>query len=867
MVEAQNDIWGYIHSSEFGKKDSKSLTLLLQDKVIGTKELLRTQRTEIMEKIEAGEYVSDFGKKITRTEVDESLKKHFELEPGIVDEYLEAIIKLDEESQSEYSVMKISNLDLRKRIEDVLVLGENRRDVEVQILGKELADSTVNFLKFLVEKQIPFVVEMVSEIGVENFLHTYSGGLGVLSGDKHKTLADLGIPSITFALLPENGYGGQQIDFRNKVIVSPKDKWDPSTSPFLFEFNDEFEIPTNVEFGKTIAKAYCYGYIGRTGVIAPIVYMSTYHIKQGENQRNMTEELYPSGFLKLAAQYGLAHLMEQFTESRNMEKAIINLNEGHMAFVPVIMMRKYLEQKGVDLSGSVNIDSIVKEKKKEILEALYMVRSQTSFVTHTKDASAFDRYREYDAKYIMDPRDLNVIFILCNKYFPKYNGMVNKRDIADIAGDELEGILNKSIFENPEDDMLAVKPCITDRQLITRIGSVVDEEKLDKIMNVLDKSAVKFNGWGPLYSDNHSNYGIIMAPLAMFFAGCANSVAAIHKVVTDQQVFPDIADKARMHNVTNAIHSGTWWGNAKDIQEMMKEYIGDTKKKYMEGFKILLMKDIKNFRNLVSDFHLMEKVSTIDYINNLIEYQFGQKSMINSTNIVDTMTIVFARRAKGYKLNDLFVSEDVINGYEEMAKNMKDGQKVVIVAAGKAHPKDMEGQGYVKHIVDKQHEIFKRTAEKVIVVYKENYDMSDGRMFSKFDMCIANPVVGWEASGTSPMKNPLRLIMHTFDGFFAEFHRLALDVYGIEDASFGFGPKVVEERYDRPGLKDEYSRHFKDKIKQVVDLFFNNKETWISKQIEQLTIFTTAFQMERFGENYLTIWKKYNRNFVKYFKK
>jgi glucan phosphorylase len=143
--------------------------------------------------------------------------------------------------------------------------------------------------------------------------------------------------------------------------------------------------------------------------------------------------------------------------------------------------------------------------------------------------------------------------------------------------------------------------------------------------------------------------------------------------------------------------------------------------------------------------------------------------------------------------------------------------------------------------------------------------MNDGKIFSKFDLNVATPVVGWEASGTSPMKNPLRLILHTFDGFFAEFAEIAKNIYGIPDASFGFASKEEERNYKREGIRPEYVMPYNEKFNEAVDTFFNKPEVWTDKQIEQLAIFTTCFQMERFMENYLTLWKKYVPSFQKAF--
>lgn len=58
------------------------------------------------------------------------------------------------------------------------------------------------------------------EVGIEDRIPTYSGGLGVLAGDTLYSFADLGIPAVGVTLLYRKGYvsqkltpGGMQLDF------------------------------------------------------------------------------------------------------------------------------------------------------------------------------------------------------------------------------------------------------------------------------------------------------------------------------------------------------------------------------------------------------------------------------------------------------------------------------------------------------------------------------------------------------------------------------------------------------------------------------------------------------------------------------
>ena len=59
-----------------------------------------------------------------------------------------------------------------------------------------------------VEKQngSPKIAYFSMEIGIDERIPSYSGGLGVLSGDTIKSCADLNLPLVAVTLLSEKGY-------------------------------------------------------------------------------------------------------------------------------------------------------------------------------------------------------------------------------------------------------------------------------------------------------------------------------------------------------------------------------------------------------------------------------------------------------------------------------------------------------------------------------------------------------------------------------------------------------------------------------------------------------------------------------------
>src|SRR6266511_1897672 len=59
------------------------------------------------------------------------------------------------------------------------------------------------------------------EIGLDTAIPTYSGGLGVLTGDTLRAAADLGLPMVAVTLLHRKGYFRQHLDAAGNQSESP----------------------------------------------------------------------------------------------------------------------------------------------------------------------------------------------------------------------------------------------------------------------------------------------------------------------------------------------------------------------------------------------------------------------------------------------------------------------------------------------------------------------------------------------------------------------------------------------------------------------------------------------------------------------
>ena len=106
-----------------------------------------------------------------------------------------------------------------------------------------------------------------AEIGIDPELKTYSGGLGILSGDTLKSMADLEVPLCAVTLLYKHGYFKQKIEHNTQLEC--EDSW---------EFQ-KFLKDTGKEIGMHISgvalriKIWEYRYKGLSGHEIPIYYL------------------------------------------------------------------------------------------------------------------------------------------------------------------------------------------------------------------------------------------------------------------------------------------------------------------------------------------------------------------------------------------------------------------------------------------------------------------------------------------------------------------------------------------------------------------------------------------------------------------
>ena len=182
----------------------------------------------------------------------------------------------------------------------------------------------------------------------------------------------------------------------------------------------------------------------------------------------------------------------------------------------------------------------------------------------------------------------------------------------------------------------------------------------------------------------------------------------------------------------------------------------------------------------------------------------------------NTLTIGFARRFATYKRATLIFRD--LERITEILNNTK--RPVQIIFAGKAHPKDLEGQELIRQI----HEISMKPQFKGKIFLLEDYDIAMSRyLLSGVDVWLNNPRRPMEASGTSGQKASVNGVVNfsILDGWWVEGYNKengwiigknkdydSYDVQDNEDCQSIYDTlenKIIPAYYD----KEEGARHSK----------------------------------------------------------
>ena len=225
------------------------------------------------------------------------------------------------------------------------------------------------------------------EIGIDERMCTYSGGLGVLAGDTIRSAADLNVPMVAVTLLYRKGYFRQRLD---------EDGWQRE-EPALWAVENylQEEPPRTSVFveGRTVhLRAWRYDVKGVSGYTVPIYFLDADLFENSEWDRSLTQSLYGGdehyrlsqevilgiGGVRMLRALGHEHIRS------------FHLNEGHAALLALELLDEEAKRAGRQAVAREDVEA---------------VRKRCVFTTHTPVPAGHDKFHLELARKVIGERD------------------------------------------------------------------------------------------------------------------------------------------------------------------------------------------------------------------------------------------------------------------------------------------------------------------------------------------------------------------------------------------------------------------------------------------------------------------------------
>jgi len=226
------------------------------------------------------------------------------------------------------------------------------------------------------------------EIGLEEGMPTYSGGLGILAGDTIQSAADLSVPIVAVTLLHRKGYFYQKLTDDGWQTEEPV-AWIPD------DYAQECpqKIVVNLEGRPVKVRAWKYEVKGLSGYTVPVYLLDTDMEENAEQDRTLTHYLY--GYdqrYRLCQEIVLGIGGVKMLRAMGYEQIErFHMNEGHAGLLTVELLEEQLRKKGEH--SSITDDDISK------------VRKQCVFTTHTPVAAGHDQFPMDLVHQVFGPHD------------------------------------------------------------------------------------------------------------------------------------------------------------------------------------------------------------------------------------------------------------------------------------------------------------------------------------------------------------------------------------------------------------------------------------------------------------------------------
>lgn len=196
------------------------------------------------------------------------------------------------------------------------------------------------------------------EIGLEDGLPTYSGGLGVLAGDTIRAAADLKVPMVAVTLLHRKGYFYQRLDASGRQSEEPVD-W--VVEDFLREMPQRAIVQIE---GRTVQlRSWMYEVNGRGEFSVPVYFLDADLPENSEWDRTLTHYLYGGDRYYRLCQEVILGIggVKMLRAMGYQDVQRFHMNEGHSSLLALELLDEEAERSGRQSITRSDVEAVIKK--------------------------------------------------------------------------------------------------------------------------------------------------------------------------------------------------------------------------------------------------------------------------------------------------------------------------------------------------------------------------------------------------------------------------------------------------------------------------------------------------------------------------
>jgi starch phosphorylase len=345
----------------------------------------------------------------------------------------------------------------------------------------------------------------------------------------------------------------------------------------------------------------------------------------------------------------------------------------------------------------------------------------------------------------------------------------------------------------------------------TPVAAAFDKFSYDLLSEVLETEVP-----GKVLKEHGGSDRLNMTLLALNLSKYTNGVTEAHMEYS-RKLFPGY----HIQEITNGVHSYTW--TCSHFRKLFDKYIHRWANEPELLVRVATVPDEELW-----EAHVKAKQDLLDFVHTSSGLQMD----------IDVLTLGFARRATEYKRATMIFSD------LEKLKEVKSQDKIQLIFAGKAHPKDELGKSLIKEI----YEFKDRLIGEIEIVYLENYNMGmAGKLTSGVDVWLNTPLPPYEASGTSGMKAAHNGVINfsVLDGWWIEGCVEGLTGWAI-------GPSPDQRLNEQETRKRELSDLYNKLEYLIIPKFYQQRDTWIDLMKNSIGKVAYYFNTHRMMRRYAT---------------